>query len=114
MPAPKLVRTPAIDEWDDLQLRLTWPEQYDYEVIRPVVLFGLSAAERAEQTGLAQRATPPLPPYRAHGEPPAVLSGEMPPVSLQQRIARWLRQYHQIAVEHLPHRNVLTATKRIS
>lgn len=55
MPARKRVHTPALDEWDDLQLRLIWPEQYDYELIRPVVLFGLPTAERADQTGISQR-----------------------------------------------------------
>jgi putative transposase len=53
--APKRARSPATDVWDDLQLRLKWPEQYDYEVIRPVVLFGLPVADRAEQTGVGQR-----------------------------------------------------------
>jgi len=55
MPAAKRVHTPATDAWDDLQLRLRWPEQYDYEVIRPVVLFGLPVADRAEQTGVSPR-----------------------------------------------------------
>src|SRR5271169_974571 len=55
VPAPKRARTPATDEWDDLQLRLRWPEQYDYEVIRPVVLFGLPVADRADQTGIGLR-----------------------------------------------------------
>jgi len=55
MPVAKRVRTPATDEWDALQLRLRWPEQYDYEVIRPVVLFGFPVAARADQTGVSQR-----------------------------------------------------------
>jgi putative transposase len=55
MPGAKRVRTPASDEWDALQLRFRWPEQYDYEVIRPIVLFGLPVANRAEQTGVSQR-----------------------------------------------------------
>jgi len=55
VPAAKRVRTPATDEWDDLQLRFTWPEQHQYELIRPVVLFGLTAADRGDQTGVAAR-----------------------------------------------------------
>jgi putative transposase len=55
LPAAKRVYTPATDEWDDLQLRLTWPEQQEYELIRPVVVFGLTPAERAAQTGAAAR-----------------------------------------------------------
>jgi hypothetical protein len=32
-------------------LRLHWPEQVAYELIRPVVLYGETAGERARQTG---------------------------------------------------------------
>lgn len=39
------------ESWEQLELRLSWPEQRSYEVIRPVVLFGDSAAERAHATG---------------------------------------------------------------
>src|SRR5207244_10531417 len=41
--------------WVALQLRLHWPEQVEYELIRPVVVCGLTPAERAEQTGAATR-----------------------------------------------------------
>jgi transposase InsO family protein len=55
MPAAKRVRTLPTDDWETLQLRLRWPEQLEYELIRPVVVFGLRPAERAEQTGAAAR-----------------------------------------------------------
>ena len=55
MAAARRVRTPPTDAWDALQLRLHWPEQVEYELIRPVVVFGLTPAERAEQTGAAAR-----------------------------------------------------------
>src|SRR5579859_3328947 len=55
MPAARRVRTPPTDDWEVLQLRLHWPEQVEYELIRPVVVFGLTPAERAEQTGAAVR-----------------------------------------------------------
>ncbi|MHB8577646.1 MAG: helix-turn-helix domain-containing protein [Dehalococcoidia bacterium] len=55
MSAPKRVRTAPSDDWDQLQLRLTWPEQQQHELIRPIVLFGLTPAARAEQTGTAAR-----------------------------------------------------------
>ena len=55
MPAAKRVHTSATDDWEALQLRLQWPEQYDYELIRPVVLFGLPSADRAAQTGCGSR-----------------------------------------------------------
>jgi putative transposase len=48
------------DEFQQLQLRFTDPVQHDYEVIRPVLLFGTPLGTRSEQTGL-DRAT-----VRAH------------------------------------------------
>ena len=32
-----------------------WPEQKVYELLRPVVLFGETAAERAKETGASER-----------------------------------------------------------
>ncbi len=55
MPAAKRVQTPPTDDWPALQLRLRWPEQVDYELIRPVVLFGLPLTDRAGQTGASPR-----------------------------------------------------------
>lgn len=55
MPAPKRPRIEPTDDWHQLQLLLDWPEQIAYELIRPVVLFGLSPAERAKETGSAVR-----------------------------------------------------------
>ena len=43
------------DDWQQLQLMTRFPEQLTYELLRPVVLFGLSAAERVRQTGAPQR-----------------------------------------------------------
>ena len=43
------------DDWQQLQLLTQFPEQLTYELLRPVVLFGRSAAERARQTGTPQR-----------------------------------------------------------
>ncbi len=42
------------DDWHQLQLLVQFPEQLSYELLRPVVLFGLSPAERARQTGAPQ------------------------------------------------------------
>jgi len=55
MPAPKRRRIEPTDDWQQLQLLFTWPEQILYELIRPVVLFGRSPAERAKETGKAPR-----------------------------------------------------------
>lgn len=43
--------TSASESWKQLALRFRWPEQRSYEIIRPVVLFGDSAEERARETG---------------------------------------------------------------
>jgi len=43
------------DDWQQLDLLVRFPEQRTYELIRPVVLFGRSPAERARQTGAPQR-----------------------------------------------------------
>src|SRR5437763_11577629 len=55
MPLRKRQRIEPTDDWPQLQLQLTWPEQVTYELIRPVVLFGYSPAERAQQTGVPAR-----------------------------------------------------------
>lgn len=43
--------------WEQLELLCDWPEQRDYELIRPLVLFGSPAARRAEETGAASERT---------------------------------------------------------
>ena len=55
MPRVSRPRIDPTDDWEQLQLRIMWPEQLTYELIRPVVLFGHTAGERAQQTGAAER-----------------------------------------------------------
>jgi len=55
MPARLRPRLEPTDDWQQLQLLSQFPEQLTYELIRPVVLFGHSPAERAQQTGTAAR-----------------------------------------------------------
>jgi len=45
-------RLKAMEEWLDLRTRCPWPEQQRYEILRSVVLFGHSPAERALETGV--------------------------------------------------------------
>src|SRR5262249_50373659 len=54
---PKRTRTKVAptDDWEQLKLLVDTPEQLTYELIRPVVLFGRSPAQRAKETGAAQR-----------------------------------------------------------
>src|SRR5215208_7508206 len=50
-------RVEPTDDWEQLLLLTRWPEQVRYELIRPVVLFGESAAERARETEAASERT---------------------------------------------------------
>ena len=42
----------AQEEFEQIRLQVIDPLQHDYEVIRPIVLFGDTAAERSRQTGV--------------------------------------------------------------
>ncbi len=55
MPARKRVRIDPPDDWGQLRLRVRFPEQETYELLRPLVLFGQTAAERAQATGVSER-----------------------------------------------------------
>ncbi len=48
-------RSAPTDDWAQLRLLAGWPEQVTYELLRPIVLFGRSPAERAKETGAAER-----------------------------------------------------------
>lgn len=48
-------RIEPTDDWDQLVLLFEWPEQREYEEIRPLVLFGSSVAERSRETGTPER-----------------------------------------------------------
>ena len=55
MPAKLRPRRDSTDDWDQLRLLVTSPEQATYEVLRPIVLFGQSIPERARETGVPER-----------------------------------------------------------
>ncbi len=55
MPAPKRPRRALTHAWGPIQHYVSWPEQEAYEVIRPMNLFGVTAAARAGETGIAER-----------------------------------------------------------
>jgi transposase len=42
----------AQEDFEQIRLQFVDPLQHDYEVIRPIVLFGETAAERSRQTGM--------------------------------------------------------------
>ncbi len=55
MPVVKRPHREPTDDWLQLQLLAPFPEQRAYELLRPVVLFGRPPAERADETGTAER-----------------------------------------------------------
>jgi transposase len=52
---PKRQRVAPTDTWEQLEIRFTDPTQRTYELIRPVVLFGQSPSERAQETTTSER-----------------------------------------------------------
>ncbi len=50
MSPSKRQRILPTEQWEQLELLVTSPEQRAYELIRPVVLFGQSAAQRARES----------------------------------------------------------------
>src|SRR5215207_10937407 len=50
-------RVEPTEEWEQIELLCGWPEQRDYELIRPLVLFGGPASGRAEETGVTSERT---------------------------------------------------------
>jgi putative transposase len=50
-------RVEPTDEWEQVELLCGWPEPRDYELIRPLVLFGSPADGRAEETGASSGRT---------------------------------------------------------
>jgi transposase len=101
MPQPKRQRTPPTEQWDQLELLATSPEQRVYELIRPVVLFGQPAAERARETHTAERtAARQAQQFREHGM--ASLFGE-PPAPAPPRLPAAIRELIvQLKAEHPP------------
>jgi hypothetical protein len=55
MPARKRKRREPTHEWQEIEQLVLWPEQEVYERLRPVILFGQTAAERAKETRASER-----------------------------------------------------------
>jgi hypothetical protein len=52
--SPRPQRQPT-DDWQQLRLLVTSPEQEAYEQLRPIVLFGQPTRDRAQETGVPER-----------------------------------------------------------
>jgi putative transposase len=55
MPVTPGPRHQPTDDWDQLRLLVSSPEQATYELLRPIVLFGESASVRAQETDVPAR-----------------------------------------------------------
>src|SRR5215213_7341231 len=55
MPAGPRPRRDSTDNWNQLRLLVTSPEQATYELLRPIVLFGQPIPNRARETGVPER-----------------------------------------------------------
>jgi putative transposase len=51
VPKRKRVQRERTEDWQTIQQYTLWPEQMAYELLRPVVLFGDPAIQRAQETG---------------------------------------------------------------
>src|SRR5216684_4459699 len=113
MPKHKYQRREPTHDWQELRPLLKDPAQISYEIIRPVILFGMTPKERAQETGTPQSTIY----YRANlfdavgmaslippDPPPSVpkLDKRMLPPPLRQEIVDLRAQYpaftlHEIA-----------------
>jgi len=73
---PKRLRVAPTDRWEQLEIHFTDPTQRTYELIRPVVLFGQSPRERAQETTTPERTLyRHLERFAAHGSPASIPNG---------------------------------------
>ena len=66
------------EEFARIQLQFIDPTQRDYEIIRPIVLFGETAAERSRQTGVERTVVGDKGPAGAFEQKPTVLNWRIP------------------------------------
>lgn len=55
MPPAKRQRRDPNEDWEQLRMLVATPAQEAYELLRPIVLFGRTPAERANETGVPER-----------------------------------------------------------
>jgi putative transposase len=103
MPRATRQRREPTDDWQQLRLLARFPEQLTYELIRPVVLFGSSPAERARQTGAPQR-TLYRQAARFETEGMASLFPPVPPAPRHTLPAEMRQAIRELKAEHPPFR----------
>jgi len=55
VPRRRRERREPTHDWQEIQQQTLWPEQEWYEKLRPMLLFGQTAASRAKETGTSER-----------------------------------------------------------
>jgi putative transposase len=55
VPRRRRERREPTHNWQEIQQQSLWPEQEQYERLRPMLLFGQTSAERAKETGSSER-----------------------------------------------------------
>ncbi len=55
MPGPKRSRLERTHDWEQIQQRTLWSEQVLYEQLRPILIFGETAGERAKEIDVPKR-----------------------------------------------------------
>lgn len=55
MPRRRRKRREPTHNWQEIQQQSLWPEQEQYEQLRPMLLFGETSAERAKETATSER-----------------------------------------------------------
>src|SRR5215207_3031618 len=104
---PSRPQSAPSDDWRQIELLARAPGQRTYELIRPVVLFGQSPAERAVQTGAAERTL-----YRQVARfdqlgmaslvpPPKVEKHRLLPVEVRQAILDAKREHPALNVHEI-------------
>lgn len=135
---PSHPRRQPTDDWQQLRLLVTSPAQETYELLRPLILFGQPASDRAQETGVSERtlrrkaarfaahgmrrrslfAAEPEPTQDRRRLPVGIrrtiveLKAEYPPFSLRE-IAAICRERFDRPVDHHTVKQVLTTEPRL-
>jgi hypothetical protein len=91
MPRARRPRRQPTDDWQQLRLLVTSPEQAAYELLRPIVLFGQAPTARAWETGVPERTLRrKVARFEERGRSPASAAvGSAAPWTTTRSAARW-------------------------
>jgi transposase len=91
------------DDWQQLRLLVTSPEQATYELLRPLVLFGQPARARARETGVSERTLRRKVARFAAAGMHSLFEGEDPPARDRRALPLGIRKaIVELKAEHPP------------